>query len=541
MPMMRRAYQSDVEWSQGGLSGRRAVGGRDDLPDTLEGESGPQALRLRSATFLYLVALLCSLSAAGCAAVSNPALKGIPVRLLPDELRGKSVEGSKTIPLNLLGQPQPEAYRIGPNDVLGIWIEGVLGERGQAPPLLPPVQIDTVQLPQAVGFPIQVRLEGTISLPLIEQPLNVQGQTLTEVETAIRRAYVGRQLLQERARIIVSLARPRTFHVLVLREDSPFPSQAIVSAQTTYGSPEYISGSRKGTGWELTLPAYHNDVLTAIAKTGGLPGTDALDSVIIQRNARRGMSWGVVIQDFQAHGIPSAIPGTPIYQIPLRIRPGTPLSIRAEDVTLQDGDVLYIPAREERLFYTGGLLPSGEHILPRDHDLDVLEALARTRSTLLNGNYAASAFTGTLVQPGIGQPSPTLLTVLRKLPHGGQIPIRVDLAKAVRNPRERILVQPGDFLILQETPAQAIVRYTTQMFDYVFILKPFQTGWGLGTAAVSVPGGTAPATVSPIGIGIASPTPAAAPLSGAATTSTSSVAPIGIGVTTPVNTLGSSR
>src|SRR5262249_1844054 len=147
-------------------------------------------------------------------------------------------------------------------------------------------------------------------------------------------------------------------------------------------------------------------VLTAIAKTGGLPGTDALDMVVVQRNARRGTSWDAVVQDFNAHGVPSPIPGAPIYQIPLRVRPGTPLPIRAEDVTLQDGDVVYIPAREERLFYTAGLLPTGQHILPRDTDLDVLEALARSRGSLLNGNFAASAFTGTLVQAGIGQPSP---------------------------------------------------------------------------------------------------------------------------------------
>ncbi|HEY7310623.1 MAG TPA: polysaccharide biosynthesis/export family protein [Gemmataceae bacterium] len=500
------------------------------MRNPLRDESDTRNGRRGTAGPVYLVALICGLLAIGCAAVSNPALEGVPVRLLPDELRGKSVEGLKTIPLNLLGQPQPDAYRAGPNDVLGVWVEGVLGERGQAPPLLPAVQLDNVQLPQAVGFPIQVRLEGTISLPLI-QPLRVQGMTLTEIEEAIRRAYVeGGILKQERARIIVSLARPRTYHVLVLREDSPVPNQAIVSSQTTYGSPEFIGISRKGTGWELTLPAYHNDVLTAIAKTGGLPGTDAVDAVVVQRNARRGGGWDTIIQDFNAHGVPCPIPGAPIYQIPLRIRPGTPLPIRAEDVTLQDGDVVYIPARDERLFYTGGLLPSGQHILPRDHDLDVLEALARIRGSLFNGNFAASALTGSIVQTGLGQPSPTLLTVIRKLPDGGQIPIRVDLGRAVRNPRERILVQPGDFLVLQETPGQAITRYTTQMLGFVWIGKYWQTPWGFGTTSFSVPGGTAPATVSPIGIGVAAPT--------LATGSSSSVAPIGIGVTTPVNTLG---
>jgi protein involved in polysaccharide export with SLBB domain len=483
---------------------------------------------------LYLGGLLCWVLASGCAALSNPALEGIPVRLLPEELRGKSVEGMKPIPLNLLAQPQPDSYRVGPNDVLGIFVEGVLGGLDSPPPLLPPVQLDTVQLPQATGFPIQVRLDGTISLPRID-PLRVEGMTLPEVEAAIRRVYLEKQVLTEvkgvlRARIMVSLARPRTYHILVLREDSATPSAqgAVVSSQQAYGTPEFISIARKGTGWDLNLPAYNNDVLTAIAKTGGLPGTDALDEVIVQRNARHNGSWEAIIQDFNANGVPSPIAGTPIYRIPLRIRPGQLMPIRPEDIILRDGDVLYIPARDERLFYTAGLMGPGQHIMPRDTDLDVLEAMARTRAPFLNGNFAATNLSGVNVQPGLGMPSPTLLTIIRKLPHGGQIPIRVDVAKAVRNPRERILIQPGDILVLQETPEQGIVRYVTQMVNLNWISKYWQTPWGFGSLAFSVPGGGAPATIAPIGIGVAAPT---------LSTGTSAVAPIGIGVTTPVNSL----
>jgi len=465
----------------------------------------------------------------GCAALSNPALQGIPARLLPEELKAKSVEGMQPIPLNLLGQPQPDTYRVGPNDVLGLWIEGVLGERNQAPPLLPPVQLDNVTLPPAVGFPIQVQLDGTISLPLI-QPLNVQGMSLAEIEKAIYRAYLEAEIFRNKKeegkqpvlpRIIVSLARPRTFHVLVLREDAQYPQQAVVTGTTTYGSPEYIGISRKGTGWELTLPAYHNDVLTAIAKSGGLPGTDAVDAVVVERNGRRNGNWDQVIQDFKAHGIPAGAFGSGIMTIPLRIRKGMPLAVNPQDVTLFDGDVVFIPAREERLFYTGGLLPAGQHLLPRDQDLDVLEAVARVRGALFNGNYITPLFNGSVVLPGIGQPSATLLTILRKLPGGGHIPIRVDLARAVKNPSERMLLQGGDFLILQETPGQAFARFGTQMFDFTFISKYWQTGWGFGTASFSVPGGNAPSTITPISISAVAPTPAVPAIGGAATSGTS--------------------
>jgi hypothetical protein len=44
------------------------------------------------------------------------------------------------------------------------------------------------------------------------------------------------------------------------------------------------------------------------------------------------------------------------------------------------------------------------------------------------------------------------------------VPIRVDLRKALRDPRERILVQPGDMLILQEKPCEAVARYLTCWF-----------------------------------------------------------------------------
>ena len=133
---------------------------------------------------------------------------------------------------------------------------------------------------------------------------------------------------------------------------------------------------------------------------------------------------------------------------------------------------MFIPAREERLFFTGGLLPSGEHMLPRDHDLDVLEAVARVRGVMFSGDFAVSNLSGNILLPGLGQPSATLLSVVRKLPGNcGQVNIRVDLTRAIKNPQERILVQAGDLLILQETPGQAVARYVSQVAAIPFAWK----------------------------------------------------------------------
>jgi hypothetical protein len=70
--------------------------------------------------------------------------------------------------------------------------------------------------------------------------------------------------------------------------------------------------------------------------------------------------------------------------------------------------------------------------------------------------------------PGIGQPSPSQVTVVRKVPGNRQITIRVDLNRALQDPRERLLVQPGDILIIQETLGEAFARYMTTKFTFNF-------------------------------------------------------------------------
>jgi len=42
----------------------------------------------------------------------------------------------------------------------------------------------------------------------------------------------------------------------------------------------------------------------------------------------------------------------------------------------------------------------------------------------------------------------------------------VDLNRCARDPRERILVQPGDFLILQESPGESFTRYFNQTVKF---------------------------------------------------------------------------
>jgi protein involved in polysaccharide export with SLBB domain len=418
----------------------------------------------------------------GCAALTNPVANGIPVRRLPPELlMAPDREEMRTIPLSLLKQTPPEVYRLAANDVLGIYIDGVLPETWpNQPPSNPPVyfpsQFDPLSrgLPPAVGFPIPIQYNGTVSLPLIE-PVPVQGKSIIEAEAAIRDAYLRKGILRAgRERIIVTLMQPRQTRVVVIRQEVGGFNTTAVAGLASY------STNKRGTGHVVNLRAYENDVLTALADTGGLPGLDAYDEIIIFKRAEGHGALVPMLESLPLGKSPLAVADLcpRVIQIPTRLPCGQPMPFRPEDVILDNGDVVFLEARDVDLFYTGGLLPAGEYALPRDHDLDVVEAVTLVKGTLINGAFGGNNLNGLLIQPGMGNPSPSLLTVLRRMPGGGQVPIRVDLNRALRDPRERIKVQAGDVLILQETPGEAVARYFTQAI---------KSGSTNGTANLTVP------------------------------------------------------
>lgn len=413
---------------------------------------------------LALVALLCSLS--GCAALTNPATDGIPVHKLPAELRAAPRSVEQSIPLSCLGQPEPGAYRLAPGDTLGVQIDGILSKDQQPLPVNvgPLVQgREENRFTPSSGYPITVQADGTLLLPFLP-PVHVHGLTLTETADVIRQRYVKAERLRaDLDRVLVSLIQPRICKVMVFRQEA---------SGFTVGQVGIETSTKRGTGHLVDLPGYENDVLHALVRTGGLPGLDACNQIIIYRGCfRDGAGGALLAQQMGQCGIPVGLPaGAPIVRIPLRLPPGAPLPFRPEDVVLYPGDVVFIEGRDSEVFYTAGLLPSGAHVLPRDIDLDVLRAIAQVRGPLLNGAYGGNNLSGTLLADGIGNPSPGLLVVLRRTPAGGQVPIIVDLQKAIADPRERLTVQPGDLLILQERPGDALARYfSTTFFNFNFL------------------------------------------------------------------------
>lgn len=594
-------------------------------------------------------------NAAGCTAFRP--MKGIKVRHLPEQLRGESRTYRETIDLRQLTVPPPAEHRVDKGDVLAIYVEGVLGRREEVPP---------VYLPQAagdgfptLGYPIPVRDDGTISLPLI-QPISVRGMTLRQVEDRLKYAYtVEREhLAPGQQRVLVSLQRARQYQVLVIRQEQQNPSEISFNGQGSIN----LGAVKRGMGEIVMLPAYQNDVLHALAKTGGLPGLDAQNAVYVLRSGRNRLplmdqaarqqmqvapraprqvsflptattapaqatglielvsgsvpapdpfsprrlpenelhnggypatTQGVdprlmpdqlqlthghprqrlsrqaelnpinqppnfvgsalppaslepaLPQDVQAlpspppltQGVPgapapgfspprpAAIPGQPgvqvpgaqladpiqaipgqpvpgqhpdyvppelepyltdgacVLRIPIRLAEGEIPMISPEDVTLEDGDIIFIESRETEVFYTGGLLGGGQFVLPRDYDLDVLAAISIASSPQ---NSSSGAGIGSRVG-GISAMNQDIsvsasdVIILRQLAGGGQVPIKVDLNRALRDPSERIIIQPGDYLILRYKPIEAlgaIIERNLLAGSLIGLATTMQTGGG---------------------------------------------------------------
>ena len=88
-------------------------------------------------------------------------------------------------------------------------------------------------------------------------------------------------------------------------------------------------------------------------------------------------------------------------------------------------------------------------MLPRDTDLDVLEAVSRA------GRISQSA----------GSVQPSDLLVIRRRSDGQQINIRVDLNRTMNDPSQRILVAPGDTLLLRHKPSEKIGNVGIGIFN----------------------------------------------------------------------------
>ena len=397
----------------------------------------------------HLAAVLLAVIAGACSGCITSGARGIPVGQLQPQWLACQKACMRPIDFTLLRRAPSQQHVVRPRDVLGVYVEGIISgaeisSGGQELPAFsfPQDNVDQPVQSPSVGQPVLVQADGTIHLPLAK-PMPVSGMTLQQVADTLRKAYIGEGLLKEdptKSYVQVSLIKPRVNRVLVLREDALATNPALVRRDT------YVQSTR-GNAEVVSLPEQESDVLHALVATGGLPGEDAKNDVWILRGSN---AWQRAASQFDQGCAPcdiQAAMGAGYTVIPLRHACGAPLPFSPSDVVLHDGDIVFIEKRTGEVFYTGGLLQAGQVPLPRDEDIDILEAIALANIGVggpAGVNAAASQFRS---GPGNVVP-PTRAQVIRKLPGGQQIKIDVDLRKAVNCPEERILIQPQDFVML---------------------------------------------------------------------------------------------
>lgn len=417
----------------------------------------------------------------GCTSfLGGHSVTGIPVSRVPSALLNAQRKNDfEDISLLRLRQDPPEFYALGPGDVLGVDISGItsidpsvaaLTDKGDSglTVALPQVHYrENSDLPPAVGFPMAIREDGTLALPYV-QPVTVEGLSMVEATTAIQNAFYGgdnpilklKDGVAADGKVSVTMIHRRTVRVLVIREESGGTAEV----------------TKRGSGEVVDLPAYENDVLHALSETGGMPGLDAKNEVIIMRGLYdEGMNYETILNDACVQNCHDCedpcfcdereLPDPPnMTRIPLRFHPTRPPNFSQDDVLLSDGDIVIIRSRDRETFYTAGVLPGGEWPLPRDKDLDVIGAIALAGGSIGQGSTGLSAIGQAGGRGGIGgqqggqsgfcQASEVL--VIRELPCGNQITLKVDLNRALTNKAERVLIQPGDIVFLKYTLAEEV-------------------------------------------------------------------------------------
>lgn len=537
----------------------------------MAGFENRRPIRLVSGGLQLLLALIPLVGTSGCAAFRP--VNGIPLSKYEQPLPSRVRSGQTTIDLARLRQQPPREHLVDSGDVLGVFIEGILGNDGQIPPIYAPSQTGTRP---SVGFPMEVHRDGTISLPY-SRPVYVRGLTIRQVEASLRRVYtVENPMLQPgRDRILVSLQQPRSFEILVIRQESGNDLGNVGA-----GGAVNFEIDKRGTGRIVHLPVYQNDVLHALASTGGLPGLDAHNVIYVIRNAQAcdqacagcapqaftaipgteqlpllsattnfyghsandapdqvAQKSGVTPAVFQqsqpvrlgnygsyrtagsqivqtshqtatpqyfppqpangwvdpavpfdpAMNMPSMnpnggpqtgvcfspactqcqIPGGPdprfvqgqsVIRIPLRTNPGEYTPFCEQDIVLQEGDIVFVESREREFFYTGGLLGGGQFIMPRDYDLDIVEAIALAES---QGSAArpSRSFGGASVLNQDVTVGASRIVVHRKQCDGSRVAIKINLYDLLKDPSQKFLILPEDRIYLRYTHTEAVLAY----------------------------------------------------------------------------------
>ena len=303
------------------------------------------------------------ISIAGCHSLTSHQ-ESISASRLPCSLRTVAKGHRTPFPLTSLGQDKPQAHLIGPGDKLGVYVYGVVPSATDESPIIQRSQpVNQRYYPPngsasgaTVGLPMEVAADGTLDLPLIGRT-NVSDMRLSDASQLIKKLYREKQVVNAGAeRVQISLITPRVRRIVVIREDTPAPNVSLLP-------PGQVDHIHRGSGRVVDLPIYENDVLHALAATGGLPGTDAAPAIWVFKRSGMTQPHAVCPDELRVRAVSyhsaEELPRQ-VVSIPLVGCPGEETPFSAANVILDEGDVVFLPRRED-YFYTGGLIGGGEN------------------------------------------------------------------------------------------------------------------------------------------------------------------------------------
>ncbi len=421
----------------------------------------------RVATACTILCLLVS----GCYAPIHSA--GIEARTLPDEFRWPQRTAAARLNYSSLVGLTQAVYLLGTGDRLEVTVP------------------DLITKGTAQTFQVTVLDHGEIYLPRLGS-VGVGGLSLAQAQQQVNAALAGSLLQNPGA--VVTLVEKGTVNVLVLgavqrpgihalpRFENDV-AHALAAAQgfsenagdvieihrrQQFMSTENVSVPKSGILTASFQTASMDSGMPQPHGAGGSPihiPTSPLTQQPFQVHRYGGHSLGQLIDTPAPTFSPGmgqgstegSQTGMPIIRIPLR---GVDCLFNPGDVTLNVADVVIVPQKTDKVFYVVGPLSgqnrfsfsSGDRnreignglLLPDDREVDVVTAV---------------------VMAGYIDPieSPTTVTVHRAGQNGMPLLIRVDLIAARSDPKETILVQPGDIIYLNPDP----FWYSRRLMDRV--------------------------------------------------------------------------
>lgn len=341
-------------------------------------------------------------------------------------------------------------YSVSPNDVLSISISDLLG-------------------PNTVSDrTIRVTQTGKISLPLLNQPLSVEGKTEQQVEQAIKDAYRDAQILQN-AQVSVSVmeARGRTYSVLgavgapglYAIYDTDFRLlDALVTAKdvtNTVGTETiYVIRKKKEAAQDAPVPADAPKAQPGVDPLA--PQSDASSlmprrSVMLQDGtAPAGTKVTVEGRDMELSAPttpePGAITAEPSAAQPAESKEPFEFNALKEPTDREVIKIPYQALRMGQLKYNIVILPGDLVFVPGP----VIGEYYMGGNVLAPGAYSLSARKITLTQAvvaarGLNEVAwPSRTEIIRRLPGDKQVFVKVDLDKIFAGQEPDIYLKPDD-------------------------------------------------------------------------------------------------